>query len=156
MEGISRKKNNLLISFIEAIKEIAVDCELFKSHNMMGSKYNCFKFNEDSLFNKNIGPSYNPKFEYDNKMDNGLNSKDSIKMKIKVRRIQIVKKIDDKNYSDTLSAWYYEPSGVVYDYDLNYPIGKISKGEHNIPKKLNKDTYIVDNVINIPIFKLYD
>jgi hypothetical protein len=31
MENISRKKNNLLISFIEAIKEVAVDCELFKS-----------------------------------------------------------------------------------------------------------------------------
>ncbi len=156
MENISRKKNNLLISFIEAIKEIAVDCELFKSHNMMGSKYNCFKFNEDSLFNKTIGPAYNPKTEYDNKMDNGLNSKDSIKMKIKVRQIKIVKKIDEKNYSDTISAWYYEPSGVVYDYDLNYPIGKISKDDNNIPKKLNKDTYIIDNVINIPMFKLYN
>jgi SNF2 family DNA or RNA helicase len=48
MENISRKKNNLLISFIEAIKEASVDCELFKNHNMMGIKYNCFKFNQDS------------------------------------------------------------------------------------------------------------
>ena len=43
------EKNNLLISFIEAIKEIAVDCELFQSHNMMSSKYKCFKFNEETL-----------------------------------------------------------------------------------------------------------
>ena len=50
MESISRKKNNLLLSFIEAVKEGAVDCELFKAHNMMGSNYKCFQFNEDSLF----------------------------------------------------------------------------------------------------------
>ena len=56
MENISRKKNNLLISFIESIKEVAVDCELFKAHNMMGSKYSCFKFNENSLFDKPVDP----------------------------------------------------------------------------------------------------
>ena len=49
LENLSRKKNNLLISFIEAIKEVAVDCELFKNHNMMGSKYKCFKFEESLL-----------------------------------------------------------------------------------------------------------
>ena len=43
---------NLSALFIEAIKEVAIDCELFKSHNMMGSKYNCFKFNENSLLDK--------------------------------------------------------------------------------------------------------
>lgn len=63
MENISRRKNNLLISFIEAIKEIAVDCELFKNHNMMGSKYSCFKFNENSLFEKNVGPAFNRDIE---------------------------------------------------------------------------------------------
>ena len=97
MENISRKKNNLLISFVEAVKEAAVDCELFKAHNMMGSKYTCFKFNEESYFDKSIGPAYDKKLDLDSKMDNGLNSKDSIKMKIKVRKIKIVKKLDEKN-----------------------------------------------------------
>jgi superfamily II DNA or RNA helicase len=156
MENISRKKNNLLMSFIEAIKEIAVDCELFKSHNMMGSKYNCFKFNEDSLFEKKIGPAYSHKLEYDNKMNDGLNSRDSIKIKIKVRKIKIVKKIDEKTYSDTINAWYYENSGVVYDYDLDFPIGKVAKDDNGNSKKLDKDTYIIDDIINIPIFKLYE
>ena len=62
MENISRKKNNLLISFIESVKEVAVDCEIFKNHNMMGSKYSCFKFNEQSLFEDfdfDVGPAYN-------------------------------------------------------------------------------------------------
>ncbi len=49
LETIARKKNNLLLSFSEAVKEAAIDCELFKAHNMMGIKYQCFQFNENSL-----------------------------------------------------------------------------------------------------------
>ena len=79
MENISRKKNNLLISFIESVKEVAVDCEIFKNHNMMGSKYSCFKFNEQSLFENNVGPAYNKNFDFDDKMNDGSNSIDSIK-----------------------------------------------------------------------------
>ena len=156
MENISRRKNNLLISFIEAIKEVSVDCELFKAHNMMGSKYNCFKFNEDSLFNKNVGPAYNPDIEVDSMMDNGINSIDSIKKRIKVRKIKVVKKIDDNNYSEEIQAWFYEDSGVVYDYELDYPIGKVGKDINGNFMKLDKDIYIIDKVINIPIFKLYE
>ena len=44
LESIGRKKANLTESFTEAVKGAAVDCELFKSHNMMGTKYKCFKF----------------------------------------------------------------------------------------------------------------
>jgi superfamily II DNA or RNA helicase len=156
MENISRRKNNLLISFIEAMKEIAVDCELFKNHNMMGSKYNCFKFNEDSLFDRNVGPAYNRDIEMDSMMDNGLNSADSIKKKVKVRKIKIVKKIDDNNYSETITAWFNPDTGVVYDFELDYPIGKIGKDDMNNYIKLDNDVYIMDHVINIPIFKLYD
>ena len=156
MEKISRRKNNLLVSFIEAIKEVAIDCELFKSHNMMGSKYNCFKFNEDSLFDKNVGPAYNPDLEIDSKMDNGMNSIESIKAKIKVRKIKVVNQIDDKTYSETINAWLYDASGVIYNLDTYYAIGKLAKDETGSFKKLDKDTYIVDKSINIPIFKLYE
>ena len=91
MENISRKKNNLLLSFIEAVKESAVDCEIFKEHNMMGSKYKCFHFNEEALFENPVGAAYNPKIEYDLKIDNGSNAIDSSKIKIKVRKIKAVK-----------------------------------------------------------------
>lgn len=151
MENISRKKNNLLISFIEAIKEVSVDCELFKSHNMMGTKYKCFKFNEESLFEKQVGPSYQNNIDFDKKIDNGLNAKDSITKKIKVREIEAVIELDEKTYSDKRKYWYYEDTGVVYDYDLNYPVGKITTN-----KKLNNKTYVIDIKINIPEFKLFD
>ena len=146
---------HLLISFIEAIKESALDCELFKAHNMMGSKYSCFKFNEESLFDRNIGPAYNKDIEIDGMMDNGSNAIDSIKKRIKVRKIKVVKKIDDNNYSEEISAWFYETSGVVYDNELDYPIGKVGKDSNGNYMKLDKDIYIMEHVINIPIFKLY-
>jgi superfamily II DNA or RNA helicase len=155
MENISRRKNNLLISFIESIKEVAVDCELFKNINMMGSKYQCFKFNEQSLFEKNVGPAYNPKYEYDDKMDDGLNAMDSFKKRIKVKKIKIVKKIGDNNYSESINAWLYEDNGVVYDYELDFPIGKVLKDNTGQFNKLDKNTYIVEDIIKIPVFKYY-
>lgn len=156
MENISRKKNNLLLSFIEAIKESAVDCEIFKNHNMMGSKYKCFKFNENSLFDDNVGPAFQDKIEYDQKMDNGSNSKDSKRVKIKVRKIKAVKKLDEKSYSEPIDVWYYDKSGVIYDLELNYPIGKIEKDNNNEIVKLDKDTYVIGYSIDVPIFEIYD
>ena len=155
MENISRKKNNLLISFIEAIKEVAVDCELFKNHNMMGSKYNCFKFNEQSLFENNVGPTYNKNFSFDDKMDDGSNSLDSYKKRIKVKKIKVVKNLGENNYTDPIFAWLYEENGVIYDYDLDFPIGRLQM-KNNEFTKLDQETYIIDKIIKIPLFKLFN
>lgn len=156
MENISRKKNNLLLSFTEAVKESAVDCEIFKAHNMMGSKYKCFHFNEDALFEKPIGPAFQNKIEYDLKSDNGSNAKDSSRVKIKVIKIKAVKKIDESSYSKDINVWFNESSGVVYDYELNYPIGKIGKDIDGNFMMLENDIYIIDDVIDIPKIRLYD
>jgi hypothetical protein len=131
LENLSRKKNNLLLSFIDAVKEAAVDCEIFKSHNTMGSQYKCFQFNEESLFEDPIGPAYNVKLEYDQKLNNGLNSKDSSLIKIKVMKIKAVKKLSDTIYSESEYYWYYKNTGVIYDLILNYPVGKVDKDESN-------------------------
>ena len=156
MEDISRKKNNLLLSFIEAVKEAAVDCELFKAHNMMGSKYKCFQFNEDSLFENPIGPAYQNKIDYDLKIDNGSNAKDSSRIKIKVRKIKAVKRIDDISYSNEEYYLLNEDTSIVYDYVLNYPVGKIDKDENGQLKLLENDIYIIGDIIDIPDLKLYN
>ena len=155
MEDISRKKNNLLLSFLEAVKEAAADCELFKAHNMMGSKYKCFQFNEESLFDKPIGPAFQNKIEYDMKIDNGSNAKDSSRIKIKVRKIKVVKKVDDNSYSKEKEVWLYEDSGVVYDNDLNYPVGRLDKDENGNFIMLENDVYVIGDLIEIPKFELY-
>ncbi len=156
MEDISRKKNNLLLSFIEAVKEAAVDCELFKAHNMMGSKYKCFQFNEESLFEKPVGPAFQNKIDYDLKIDNGSNAKDSNRIKIKVRKIKAVKRVDENSYSNDDTYWLNEDTGVVYDFILNYPVGKLDKDENNQYRMLENDVYIIGEVIDIPEVKLYD
>jgi hypothetical protein len=156
LEEISRKKNNLLLSFIESVKEVAVDCNIFKNHNMMGSKYKCFQFNEDSLFDKNIGEAYQVNIDNDFKLNNGLNAIDSSIVRIKVRKIKAVKRMSDNILSSETYYWLNDTTNIVYDYDLLYPIGKLSLDNDNNYNLLENNIYIIDELINIPKIKLYD
>ena len=156
LEDLSRKKNNLLLSFINAVKEVAVDCELFKAHNMMGSKYKCFNFTQDSLFEPAIGPAYKFNIDYDMKMNNGLNALNSKVVRIKVIKIKAVIKLSDDTYSDEKYYLYHDKSNIVYDYDLNNPIGKLDKDENGNNNLLDNDVYIIVNVINIPKITNYE
>jgi len=108
------------------------------------------------MLEKPIGPAFNEKLEYDQKIDNGSNAKESSRMKIKVRKIKAVKKIEDNLYSDPELYWFYEPSGMVYDYELYYPVGKIDKDVNGNSIKLDNDNYIIGDVIDIPEFKIYN
>lgn len=150
IEELARGKNNLIQTFLDAIKEVAIDCELFKAHNMMKSKYRCFQFNEISLFDKNIGPAYKEDVIEDMKISNGSNSTNSITIKVKVIKIRGV---IESNDTDILNYWYNQDTGVVYDFDLNYPIGKVKFNLDGIPEKLDKDTYRIE-IINIPVIKV--
>ena len=145
---LAKAKSSLIDTFLSSIKEIAVDCDLFKNHNMITNPYQCFKFNEKSYFEGYIGPAYKEDIYYDKKIDNGLNSTHSEIKKIKVIKIKAVIKTNNI-ISDVNNYWYNPQTGIVYDIDLDYPIGKvyINKG---IANKLNKDTYIIEQIIDIP------
>ena len=133
IEGIARKKNNLLLSFIDAVKEAAIDCELFKAHNMMGSKYTCFQFNEESLFEKPIGCAYQSKLENDQKIDNGLNAKDSNILHIRVRKIKGVLLINDHTYSSENYYWFNDNTGIIYDYEeKDAKVGEVEREARTI------------------------
>ena len=155
IDGLAKKKESLINSFLTVMKEIAVDCELFKTHNMENQSYKCFQFNQDSLFDKNIGPAYRTKINYDMNLNNGLNSINSIVTKIKVKKIMAVKKIDN-GFTDKIEYLLDENTGVVYDLDLKFAIGKIYFDEDGIPEMKNKNTYIISEVIPIPLLKLYN
>lgn len=155
IEDGARTKDSLIQSFLDTIKEVAVDCALNKNHNMLVQEYRCFQFDESSLFDEHIGPAYKEDIYDDMKIDNGSNSMNSVTVKIKVMKIQAVKKLTEEGenevkYSKPENYWYYENSGTVYDFDLKFPIGKISYDESGIPNKLDKDTYIIDQIIPIP------
>lgn len=145
---LAKNKANLIESFLNTIKEIAIDCDLFKNHNMLSNKYKCFKFNEKSYFEGYIGPAYKDDVYYDKKIDNGLNSINSETKRIKVIKIKAVYMINEQ-YSEPETYWYNPQTGIVYDFDLDFPIGKVYI-TNGITNKLNKDTYIIDQLIDIP------
>jgi hypothetical protein len=149
LENVAREKNTLNESFLTLLKQAAVDCVLFKNHNMMNQEYKCFQFSEKVLFNKNPGPAYKDYVKDDIKLDDGLNSGNASIESVKVRKIFAVIKKAENNYSEKLPCWYYEKSGIVYDYDLYYPIGRILL-DNGLPAKLDNDTYIITDVIEIP------
>jgi len=148
IENLARSKQNLIESFLDTIKEAAIDCELNKNHNMMASKYRCFKFNEVSLFDKNIGPAFKEDIIEDLKFDNGYNSTKSITIRVKAIKIRGVIKIGNKE--DISNYWYCPETGTIYDFDLNYPVGKVKKDDNGIIEKIDKDTYIID-IIPVPV-----
>ena len=142
------RKSCLIESFLSTIKEAAVDCELFKEHNMIDAKYKCFKFDESSYFDKYIGPAYKEDIYYDKKMNNGLNATTSTSKQIKAVRIKAVIRLEN-NFSSPSDYWYNQDTGIVYDFELKYPVGKVFYIE-GIPSKIDKATYIIDQSITIP------
>jgi SNF2 family DNA or RNA helicase len=154
IENLARSKQGLLQSFEDAVKEAAIDCELFKAHNLLKNDFKCFKFDEPTLFADQIGPAYKEDIYDDFKMDNGLNSTSSQVVRIKVIKISAVKimtKEEDKvTYSKPEFYWYNPETQVVYDFEMHYPIGKVGLDEDQVPMKLDANTYIIDKVIPIP------
>lgn len=145
IEELAKNKDNLIGTFSDAIKESAVDCELFKEHNMLNSNYKCFKFSENSFFDKNVGPVYKDDIYDDMKMDNGSNSTNSYVKQVKVMKIKAVEKLDKNEnvYSDPKDYWINHDTDVIYDYELKYPIGKIMKDADNLPIKINSNTFVI-------------
>ena len=149
--NLAMRKEKLIDSFLQTVREAAVDCDLFKNHNMINGEYSCFKFNEKSYFDKYIGPAYKEDIYYDQKMDNGLNALNTIKKKVKVFKIKARMMIDD-DMTDVATYWYNPETGVVYDLDLDYPVGRVNK-EFGLAKKIDATTYLIDEVIHIPRIK---
>jgi len=149
----ANKKQILIESFLKTVREAAVDCKLFENHNMMAESYQCFQFNESSLFDPQIGPAYNEDIYYDTKLNNGLNSVNSDIKKVKVIKIKGVLVINDVNQKEE-DYWYNPDTRVVYDYILDYPIGKVKLDDQGLPKRINNKNssivYLIEEVINIP------
>ena len=153
MQEAAMAKENLIESFLKTVKEIAVDCELFKEANMQDAKYSCFKFNEKSYFDQYVGPAYKDDVYYDKKINNGLNSVNSIVSNVKVHKIKYVK-LENNKLSQPLDCWYNPISGTVYDFELKYPFAKVKINSDGIPDKIDAKTYLIDNVIIIPKVRL--
>ncbi|AYV77529.1 MAG: DEAD/SNF2-like helicase [Dasosvirus sp.] len=157
IEDVARSKEGLISSFLDPMKEASVDCALYRAHNSLVSSYRCFQFEEKSLFDDMIGPAYKDNIYDDLKLNNGLNSQNSMVSRIKVVKIKAVKQLksdqenDTDKYSEPEHYWYNQESRVVYDLDLQYPVGKVGLDEFDLPLKLTQDTFIITHIIPIPI-----
>lgn len=160
VEDVARSKVALIQSFLDAVKEVAIDCVLNKEHNKLEQDYKCFQFDEPSLFNKHIGPAYKVDLIDDEKMDTGSNSFNSQTLKVKVMSINAVTKLTEADIegnfdvSEPQKYWYYSKNHTVYDYDLKFPLGKIMLDQDGVPVKIDKDTYVIDQMIPIPLIKM--
>lgn len=153
VEEQAKNKDRLITSFLDTLKESAVDCELNYAHNVLKQDLKCFKFDEPSLFGKQIGPAYKKEIMDDILMNNGSNSLKSTTVKIRVTKIMAVKKIGDGTNTPPEKYWYYPESGVVYDYELHYPVGVVERDASGTPIKTGKDIYVLDKTIPIPLIK---
>jgi len=158
IEDLARRKQVLIDSFLMTVKEAAVDCKLFENHNMMSGKYQCFQFNESSLFDPQVGPSYNEDVYYDSKLNNGLNAMNSEIKTVKVIKILGIKVLKTEGSGEGVKQkpenyWFNPSTQVVYDFDLDFPIGKVKLDNDGLPKKemINDESYyIIEEVIDIP------
>lgn len=148
VDNISKNKNNLVQSFLEAIKEAAIDCNLFINHNKLASDIKCFKFSENLYFNPM--EIYKPQIKNDIKSNYGSNSNIVKVKRIITHKISAVMLLANNKYSKINNYYYYKENGNVYDYDNHYLIGNISKNIDGTVNKLNDNVYIIDKVITIP------
>ena len=82
------------------------------------------------------------------KIKDGLNSSNSIVENIKTYKITAKIKKGEDDYSNPMQVWYYPQTGVVYDLELEFPIGRILK-TNGIPHKMD-NIYVIEDVIDIP------
>lgn len=156
IQELAYKKKKLVDSFLIPIKQVAVDCELNKEHNVTShEEYTCFRFDQPSLFDRKIGPAYKQDDFYDAQIDNGLNSLNSRKIKVKVKEVMAVKRTEDNTFTEPMKYWYDEEKGIVYDYDLDFPIGKVFFDPDGLPNMTNNNEYIISKLIPIPQLKFF-
>lgn len=148
IEDRAKAADNLNQSFLIAMKESAVDCYLFKTHNSLTESYTCFRFPDDVMFDKMIGPAYHENIKEDVKYNSGLHAPNTNVEQIKVIKIKGTYATGE-TYVPEEFYWYYPKTHIVYDYEMHYPVGRVLVVD-DIPQKLTKDVYVLTDVIHIP------
>lgn len=147
IEKTAQAKEEINKSFLNAIKEAAVDCELnFNINKNVDKNLKCFKFN-DSSFLENPTHAFNPNIYQDIKTNNGLNTPTSLTKNIKVYKISCIKQLDKEGnkYSKSEYYWLNRDNGYIYDFNYKYLIGQL-KIENGHFVKLDNN-FIIDKLV---------
>lgn len=147
IERTAKYKEEINNSFLTAIKEAAVDCELnYNINKNVDKNLKCFKFNDNSLLN-NPTQAFNPNIYEDIKLNNGSNSGTSFTKNIKVFKISCIKQLDKEGnkYSKSDFYWLNKDNGYVYDLKDKYLIGQLKIENNHFVKKDNN--FIIDHLV---------
>jgi superfamily II DNA or RNA helicase len=155
MEEHALNKLDLVESFLKTMREVAVDCQLFKNHNNLLEEIKCFQFNKNDIIAPFVGPAYIEDIDQDSKIDSGLNSEFSIKKTKKVYKVKCVKKLKKDKYSNPIYYWYSPEDRLLFDIDFNFPVATIKLDNYNIPE-MYQSYYIIGKLVNIPQLSIYN
>jgi superfamily II DNA or RNA helicase len=155
VETIAKNKETIINSFLNAMKEVAVDCELNIEINKLTNPIKCFKFEESALLTKQIAPAYKQDIIDDIQINSGSNSTNSVLKKIKVIKIDAVQQIDkeETKFTDTDSYWLNSETGGVYEYKYKYLIGQLKHNEFGDFVRKDKNIFIIDKLVPYPNIK---
>jgi superfamily II DNA or RNA helicase len=146
IEEVSKKKLRLISSFTDAVKEVAIDCALFKDVNMDIKEYKCFKFDEESQLSKELGYVYKSRIQDElGKPGKGMYSLLSDTVLVETKKIKAVLGNDKSKHVDFY--WLYPEKGYAYHYDLEYLVGRVKYDEDGIPEMFDKDTYLIGELV---------
>lgn len=131
VEDQAFKKNAQKQSFLDAIKEASIDCDLFSKQNMVGD---CFRFPSSETLQQTPGPVYQKDILVDIEKDDAY----------RVTRIRVKKIKGDVNgkVGDYLLD---EKSGVVYDAEFHHPVGKVYADEKGFFEKSSTEVYVISD-----------
>jgi hypothetical protein len=147
INGIARAKETMIQSFLESVKEAAVDCHLNYEHDRLGGEYKCFQFEEDSLFDKNPGPAFRFDLVENSKISQGSNAPGSQTLRVKVMRIKAVQRLKNDKFTAPKDFWWYPESGTIYDFEMKVPLAKIELDPSSkLPVKIGEN-YIIGQII---------
>ena len=90
---------------------------------------------------------------YDLNLDNGLHSKNSEIKSVDVFEVKAVIKVKDNSFSNVNKYYLNNETGVVYDFDLKFPVGKVNFDKDGVPEIYKDDIYLISQIIYIPKIK---
>lgn len=153
---IAERKKKINMSFLNAAKSSAVDCQLNNDVNNQWlddkDKIKCFEFNENEIIKSQITQAYKLNIYDDLLIDNGQNSNKSYEINEQLVEINCVIENKDGSVEDNNKKyWLNRNSGVVYDYDDYYIIGTIKKDGDVLINYNGK--FIIDQMVFYPLVK---
>tara|TARA_B100000497_G_C7677185_1_gene409182 strand:- start:414 stop:2297 length:1884 start_codon:yes stop_codon:yes gene_type:complete len=149
LHQLSMKKEAIISEFKKAMRESAVDCALNKNQNWEKNKPgHCFTFDISSQFS-NVSPAFTQNLQNDIYTDRGMYADKTERQK--VYKIMGSFQIGTSKYLKAQPFWYDPKHMLAFDYELHFIVGKVTKTEDGLPKRLEDGTFIISERVNVPM-----